>query len=272
MRGGRQSLTRSTSPKQPLPRRPCGLTRAGQGSALILQSISLLLAIFALPRPVLSAELPAGFVYLADVDPTIRQDMRYAGSDNFLGRPAEGYLAPECILTDAAARALSAVQGSLTAEGVSLVVFDCYRPARAVRDFADWVEAGGPPDPRWYPRTERGRLIREGYIASRSAHSRGSTVDLALVPTDPSRPAAPDPDCGALGSGTVDFGTGFDCLDETSRTAFSPLPPEASANRRTLVAAMRAQGFRNYSREWWHFSLDGEPFRQGFDFPVESKD
>ena len=224
-----------------------------------------------LPLPALASDLPAGFVYLADVDPTIRQDMRYAGSDNFLGRPADGYLAPECILTEEAAKALSAVQKSVTAEGLSLIVFDCYRPARAVADFAAWVKAGGPPDARWYPRTKRSRLIRDGYIASRSAHSRGSTVDLALVPTDPSRPAASDPDCGANRSGTVDFGTGFDCLDKKSRTAFAPLAPEAMANRKTLVAAMQAQGFRNYAREWWHFSLNGEPFKQEFDFTVESR-
>ena len=133
------------------------------------------------------------------------------------------------------------------------------------------MKAGGPPDARWYPRTKRSRLIRDGYIASRSAHSRGSTVDLALVPADPSRPAASDPDCGANRSGTVDFGTGFDCLDSKSRTAFVPLAPEAIANRKTLVAAMQAQGFRNYSREWWHFSLNGEPFKREFDFPVESR-
>ncbi len=234
-------------------------------------TLSALLLTVLVPLPAFSADLPAGFVYLADIDPTIRQDMRYAGSDNFLGRPAEGYLAPECILTEAAAKRLSAVQESVLAEGLGLIVFDCYRPSRAVADFAAWVKAGGPPDPRWYPETRRGRLIAEGYIASRSEHSRGSTVDLALVPADPSRPAAPEPECGADDTGAVDFGTGFDCLDRKSRTAFMPLTPEAIANRETLVDAMAAQGFRNYSREWWHFSLNGEPFKEEFDFPVESR-
>jgi zinc D-Ala-D-Ala dipeptidase len=226
-----------------------------------------------LPLPAFASDLPPGFVYLRDVDPTIRQDMRYAGPYNFLGRPANGYEAGECILTDAAAKALSAVQQKVMADGLSLIVFDCYRPARAVADFARWVREGGSTDRRWYPRTKRRDLIAKGYIASRSAHSRGSTVDLALVPADASRPAAPDPNCGAENSGTVAFGTGFDCLDPKSRTAFRPLTQEAIANRQTLVAAMQTQGFRNYSREWWHFTLNGEPFKQQqFDFPVESKE
>jgi D-alanyl-D-alanine dipeptidase len=223
------------------------------------------------PVPAFASGLPPGFVYLRDVDPTIRQDMRYAGPYNFLGRRANGYEAPECILTEAAAKALAAVQKRVAAGGLTLVVFDCYRPARAVADFGAWVREGGPPDARWYPRTRRGDLIAEQYIASHSSHSRGSTVDLALAPADPSKPAAPDPDCGAEKTGTIAFGTGFDCLDPKSRTAFRPLAPEAIANRKTLVAAMQAEGFRNYSREWWHFSLKGEPFKQEFDFPVASE-
>jgi zinc D-Ala-D-Ala dipeptidase len=249
----------------------CRTVRRDRGGRRRAPTLTAILLGTLLPLPAFTADLPAGFVHLADIDPTIRQDMRYAGSDNFLGRPAAGYLAPECILTEAAATALSAVQKSVMAGGLSLIVFDCYRPARAVTDFAAWVKAGGPPDKRWYPRSKRGRLIAEGYIAAHSAHSRGSTVDLALVPADPSWLATPDPDCGADHSGTVDFGTGFDCLDQKSRTAFFPLAPEAIANRKTLVAAMQAQGFRNYAREWWHFSLNGEPFKQEFDFPVESR-
>jgi D-alanyl-D-alanine dipeptidase len=225
-----------------------------------------------LPLPALASDLPAGFVYLRDVDPTIRQDMRYAGPFNFLGRAANGYDAAECVLTEKAAKALASVQKNVMAEGLSLVVFDCYRPARAVADFARWVEQGGPADPRWYPRTKRSDLIAEGYIASHSGHSRGSTVDLALTPVDAAKPAAPDPDCGAEKTGTVEFGTGFDCLDPRSRTVFAPLAPEAIANRKKLLAAMQAKGFRNYSREWWHFTLTSEPVqKQEFDFPIEPR-
>ena len=121
---------------------------------------------------------------LADVDPTIRQDMRYAGAANFLGRPAKGYDAPACILTKQAADALSKVQKTLASQNLTLIVFDCYRPARAVKDFVGWVRQGKSKDPLWHPNVRRSDLIKQGYIASRSGHSRGSTVDLAIAPTD----------------------------------------------------------------------------------------
>ncbi|TPJ67742.1 M15 family metallopeptidase [Mesorhizobium sp. B2-7-1] len=211
--------------------------------------------------------LPAGFVRLADVDPTIRQDIRYAGLDNFLHRKADGYDAPVCILTAQAAKALSVVQKAMAARGLTLVVFDCYRPARAVADMGKWTREGGPPDPQWYPTVQRGDLIAKGYVGELSSHSRGSTVDLAIAGAG--KKSAVHPACGALDGGTLDFGTGFDCFDPTSETAHRPLSAEAAANRRMLLAAMRAAGFRNYAREWWHFTLVKEPFpKQRFDFPV----
>ncbi|WP_245433259.1 M15 family metallopeptidase [Mesorhizobium sp. WSM3866] len=110
--------------------------------------------------------LPAGFVRLADVDPTIRQDIRYAGLENFLQRKVDGYEAPVCILTAPAAKALSVVQKATTAEGLTLIVFDCYRPARAVADMGRWTRQGGPPDPQWYPKVDRGDLISEAMSAN----------------------------------------------------------------------------------------------------------
>lgn len=223
-----------------------------------------------LTSPTHAADLPWGFVRLADIDPTIRQDMRYAGSANFLDRPAKGYDAPVCILTRQAADALSKVQKNLKAENLTLVVFDCYRPVRAVKDFVRWVGSSKSTDPRWHPNVRRSDLIRQGYIASRSGHSRGSTVDLAIAPTTPGAPT--NPQCGAQNAGTLDFGTGFDCLDPKSATAYTPLPSEAAANRRRLVDEMRAAGFRNYKNEWWHFTLVGEPFPNGhFGFPVTAR-
>ena len=220
---------------------------------------------FALLGSATAADLPAGFVRLADVDPTIRQDMRYAGSLNFLGRPAKGYDAPVCIVTDKAARALAKAQALLMADGLTLVMFDCYRPRRAVADFVDWAGQSDQTDARWHPSVARRDLLPEGYIARRSGHSRGSTVDLGIAPV--ADPATSDVACGALAE-TLDFGTGFDCLDPLSRTASKTIGAGAQANRRMLVDAMRSAGFTNYSREWWHFTLAGEPFKQGFDFPV----
>ncbi|MER8708226.1 M15 family metallopeptidase [Mesorhizobium sp. M1088] len=214
--------------------------------------------------------LPAGFVRLADIDPNIRQDIRYAGLENFLHRKVSGYDAPVCILTRQAAQALSAVQKAIAAEGLTLVVFDCYRPARAVSDMGDWTKTSGPPDAQWYPKVKRKDLIAKGYIGELSTHSRGSTVDVAIARAD--RKSAPKPACGATDADTLDFGTGFDCFDPASETAHRPIASEAAANRKRLVEAMRARGFKNYAREWWHFTLENEPFpKERFNFPVTAE-
>jgi D-alanyl-D-alanine dipeptidase len=196
--------------------------------------------------------------------------MAYAGSDNFLGRPAKGYEAPACILTEKAAKALSKVQQALAAKDLSLVVFDCYRPESAVRDFASWADAGGEIDPVWSPNTPRKQLIKRGYIGRKSAHSRGSTVDIAIMSkADPTTWAKPA--CGAAAPNMLDFGSGFDCFDPVSKTAHKQLDDIAVANRKLLLDTMRVAGFRNYAGEWWHFTLMGEPFpKRRFDFPVTS--
>ena len=194
--------------------------------------------------------------------------MNYAGSNNFIGRPAAGYEAPVCIVTDKTAAALARVQAKLAPNDLTLVMFDCYRPERAVKDFMDWIGDGGPPDPKWHPNVERGDLHRQGYLARRSAHSRGSTVDVGVARTVQAN-ADIEPDCGAGFQFLIEFGTGYDCLDPIAATSHTPLPAEAPENRHMLVDAMAAEGFRNYSKEWWHFTLKGEPFpKKAFDFPV----
>lgn len=218
--------------------------------------------------PAAGGPLPAGFVRLADIDPTIRQDIRYHGAENFLGRPLAGYTAPACILTRKAATALKAVQDLLRAGEETLVVFDCYRPERAVADMVRWVGGGGPSDPRWYPSVRRSDLIASGYVGARSAHSRGSTVDLAIAPAGDG--AASDPACGARGAATLEFGTGFDCFDPSSATSHRGLGKKPRDNRQRLLRLMTDAGFRNYASEWWHFTLRNEPFpRKRFDFAVE---
>jgi D-alanyl-D-alanine dipeptidase len=231
--------------------------------------------------PAAGTKLPKGFVYLADIDPGIRQDIRYAGMHNFIGRPVEGYLANECVLTEKAARALSQVQAELAAKKLSLIVWDCYRPARAVREFLLWSRL--PKDIRmkaeFFPNTNKSQLFTLGYLASRSAHSRGSTVDLGIVPADLPALAAYDPmaplkSCTAVKAerfedGTIDLGTGYDCLDPLARTSSSDVTAEARSNRKLLQQSMQRFGFKPYSREWWHFELAGEPFpQQSFDFPI----
>ena len=135
-------------------------------------------------RPWQATALPRGFVYLRDIDPTIVQDIRYAGSHNFVGRPIKGYLAAECILSVSAAKALETVQRRLAEKKLSLIVWDCYRPKRAVDDFLQWSRdpAHSEMKAEFYPRTDKQKLFALGYLAIRSAHSRGSTVDLGIVP------------------------------------------------------------------------------------------
>jgi zinc D-Ala-D-Ala dipeptidase len=256
------------------PASPFGmLIRAGLASTIMM-----------LAAPSLAGSaLPNGFVYLRDIDPTIVQDIRYAGSHNFVGRPIRGYLAAECILSQPAANALEYVQRTLAEKKLSLIVWDCYRPKRAVDDFLRWSKdpARSEMKTEFYPRTDKEKLFALGYLAKPSAHSRGSTVDLAIVPTAFSSAPQPNPSqsSGACTSpkgerfedGTIDFGTGYDCLDVLANTSNARAGGTASRNRQILRSHMRGAGFRPYAREWWHFELINEPFHRGeFDFEVSA--
>jgi D-alanyl-D-alanine dipeptidase len=242
----------------------------------------LVLILMLLPAPVSAGSaLPKGFVYLRDIDPTIVQDMRYAGSHNFVGRPIKGYLAAECILSASAANALETVQRMLAEKKLSLIVWDCYRPKRAVDDFLQWSKDPTHSEMKaeFYPRTDKEKLFALGYLARRSAHSRGSTVDLGIVPSafslasppasSPSLEPCTSPKGERFEDGTIDFGTGYDCLDVLGHTSNALVSAIARHNRQTLKSYMERAGFRPYAREWWHFELGNEPFhRDGFDFEV----
>lgn len=230
-----------------------------------------------------AAGLPPGFVYLRDVDASIVQDIRYAGARNFVGRPIAGYEAGECVLTEKAARALGVVQAALAARQLSLIVWDCYRPARAVADFWRW--STNPADdrmrPEFYPRIDKSRLFALGYIAKRSGHSRGSTVDLGIAPAGSAvpayDPAAPPRPCFApagrrADEGAVDLGTSYDCMDALAATDHPAAGKTALENRRLLQTLMVRAGFTPYAKEWWHFQLNNEPFPgQVFDFPIKPR-
>jgi zinc D-Ala-D-Ala dipeptidase len=215
--------------------------------------------------------LPEGFVHLSQNVPSIRQDMRYAGRVNFMRVKVVGYQASECIVTRATADALKVAQDVVAGDGLTLVMFDCYRPARAVAAFMQWTQTPGPADPVWRPNVAKDRLVPDGYIAARSGHSRGSTVDLGLarlIPTQADTAMRQSP-CAREDSNTLDFGTPFDCFDPASATAFANISPVARSNRDKLVSAMAAAGFRNYAAEWWHFTLVNETNKtEIFDFPV----
>src|SRR5450631_4036435 len=207
----------------------------------------LVLMIMMLPALALAnSALPKGFVYLRGIDPTIVQDIRYAGSHNFVGRPIRGYLAAECILSQPAANALEDVQRKLAEKKLSLIVWDCYRPKRAVDDFLQWSKdpAHSEMKTEFYPRTDKEKLFALGYLATPSAHSRGSTVDLAIVPTaftsapppNPSQSlkACTSPKGERFEDGTIDFGTGYDCLDVLATTSNARAGGPALRNRQTL--------------------------------------
>ena len=243
----------------------------------------LLAVLLALAAP--SLEPPKGFVALDRVDPTILQDMRYFTQYNFVGRRIDGYREPVCILHRRAARALKRAQTALRPRGYTLKVYDCYRPQRAVDQFVRW--AANPVDDKmkreFYPHVDKSQLFDRGYIARRSGHSRGSTVDLTLVElpaeeqprwsrrefglvpcTAPRRRRFPD--------NSVNMGTSYDCFDTRSLTFDSRIRGRARANRLLLKHLMEDTGFEYYANEWWHFTLRDERYPDSyFDFPVWRK-
>jgi zinc D-Ala-D-Ala dipeptidase len=224
---------------------------------------------------------PKEFVALSDVDPTIIQEMRYATIHNFVGRRIDGYRQPICLLTRTAAQALHRVQRKLLPRGYSLKTYDCYRPQRAVNHFVRWAEDQDATRMKaeFYPRVDKSRLFADGYIAEKSGHSRGSTMDLTVVrlparPTPPYRPGQRLVPCYAPQSerfpdNSIDMGTGFDCFDTLSHTLDPRIKGAQHANRLLLKNAMEAAGFVNLAEEWWHYTYKPEPFPNTyFDFPV----
>lgn len=223
-----------------------------------------------------------GFVYLRDIDPTIIQDIRYAGVNNFMGRPLTGYGASECVVKREVGLALKNIQQDLARQKLSLKMFDCYRPQRAVADMVAWAGDGRETAAgrRYNPAFRKADLFRLGYISSHSQHSTGAALDLTLVDLTVDNAAAFDPtrayaDCTApvdrrAPEGSVDMGTGYDCSDVKGHTADSSITPAQRRWRQALVAAMAKQGFVNYSKEWWHFSLPGAG-GPAYDFSIQPR-
>lgn len=223
---------------------------------------------------------PPDIVDAASVVPGLQVDMRYAGAHNFIGKPIAGYEAPRCLLTSRAARALAQVQRALKPMGLGLKVYDCYRPQRAADAMLAWSRRADDQAMRdeFYREVDKSELFDKGYVASRSGHSRGSTVDLSMVELGSSIPrepaGSPLRDCRAAAGArapdnSLDFGTGYDCFSVASHPD-SPLPSaQARANRLLLRTLMMRAGFAPLATEWWHFSLVDEPYPDTyFDFPV----
>jgi zinc D-Ala-D-Ala dipeptidase len=245
--------------------------------AILLFTGGLLVQAETEPQPV----MPSEFVYLREMAPGIRQDIRYAGADNFTGRPVHGYFAPECILTRNAATALARVQADLEKDGLGLKVYDCYRPQRSVSAFVTWAKnLTDEVMKHWlYPNVPKDKLFAWGYIAEKSGHSRGSTVDLTLIPLDSQQvlhfplPAYRTGDCTQenfhIRDESLPMGTAFDCFDELSHTDNPEISEKHAQNRQWLKSVMERHGFKNLPEEWWHYTLKEEPFpNRYFDFPI----
>jgi len=242
--------------------------------------LAALVAVVAISQPQTLAHaetLPGGFVYLRDIDPTIIQDIRYATPNNFIGRPINGYQAGECIVKREVGLRLKAVQRELAKRKLSLKMFDCYRPARASLDMVKWSRDPRDGGHRFNPAIDKRDLFRLGYIASYSQHSSGAALDLSLVDLAADNSATFDPakayaNCTApvekrAPEGSIDMGTGYDCTDLKGHTRSLAITPEQRHWRQELIAAMAKQGFVNYSKEWWHFSLPGAG-GVAYDFPI----
>ncbi len=202
---------------------------------------------------------PSGFVLLSDFIPQIVQEIRYYSTFNFIGDRIDGYEEPCAILTKEAARALKQVSNEMIVHGYRLKIFDAYRPACAVRQFVLWgIE---DQDIRmkqyFYPELEKQILFRDGYIASKSSHSRGSAVDLTLLDMQSGK--------------ELDMGSPFDLFSEVSHPSFRGVTDEQYENRMLLQQAMVRAGFVPLDCEWWHFMLKDEPYPDTyFEFPVSS--
>lgn len=201
---------------------------------------------------------PEAFVSLQNVIPNLIIELRYFSSNNFIGRPIDGYEANVVYMTEPAAMALKAVQEDLASKGLGLKVFDAYRPQRAVDNFIRWAADGSDVamKQQYYPSLNKDELFPQGYIAERSGHSRGSTVDLTLVRLEDSQ--------------ELDMGSPYDFFDAVSWPSDTSVNAQQHANRMTLREVMLKHGFRPLDTEWWHFTLEGEPFPDVyFDFLVE---
>ncbi len=200
--------------------------------------------------------LPSQFVYLKDEIPSIREDIRYAGSRNFVGCPVDGYAAPRAVLRREAAQALKAAAAAFEKQGLYLLVYDAYRPQRAVDHFVRWAqdESDIKMKAEFYPTLDKSELFPKGYIAVRSGHSRGMTVDLTLTDAQ-----------GHL----LDMGGEFDWFSKISSHDYEDLTPAQKANRLLLKGGMEAAGFEAYSEEWWHYTFKSDLPEVYWDFAIE---
>ena len=201
--------------------------------------------------------IPDGFVYINDIDSSIKIDLRYSTLNNFTGKIIDGYKSNNAIISIQAAKALSQVQTDLLTRNLSLKIFDAYRPQMAVNYFINWSEDLSDTINKslYYPKIEKSQLFPLGFIAEKSGHSRGSTVDLTIIDIKTNN--------------ELDMGTPYDFFGPESATNFINITDKQKSNRLLLLETMTRNGFENYSKEWWHYTLKEEPFNDYFNFIID---
>jgi D-alanyl-D-alanine dipeptidase len=231
---------------------------------------------------ILEKNRPTDFINVQQVIPQLQTDIRYDSDHNFVGRKIKGYEDPVCLLSRQAANALKTVETQLLVKGLTLKAYDCYRPQTAVNDFAHWATEINNVTMRdeFYPTINKANLFKQGYIAYQSGHSRGSTIDLTIVPLNSHIPvydpqaklvACTAPQQQRFPDNSLDFGTGYDCFSPMAHPSYQNLSAKAKANRMLLQSLMKQVGFQPLSTEWWHFTLVDEPYPNTyFDFPVRN--
>jgi D-alanyl-D-alanine dipeptidase len=202
-------------------------------------------------------DLPEGFNKLNDIDSTIIVDLKYNTKSNFTGKIVRGYKSNTVILSNEASIALINAQNDFKKLGYSLIVFDAYRPQSAVDFFFEWSKDLNDTINKnsYYPNINKSQLFAQGYIAKKSGHSRGSTVDVSLVDLSTMK--------------QIDMGSIYDYFGIQSSTFYPNISDSQKNNRMILYNIMINNGFKNYSKEWWHFTLENEPFQEYFDFLVD---
>jgi len=204
-----------------------------------------------------SNNLPKGFVYIDEVINDVDIDIRYSNDNNFIGKKINGYNQSAAISTKELALALQEIQNDLKHFGYGVKIFDAYRPQKAVNHFSRWSTNDDVlMKDLFYPNIEKRDLFKEGYIASRSGHSRGSTIDLTIINLKTKE--------------ELDMGTSYDFFGIESSYDYSGLTYEQNSNRLLLYSVMKKYGFKSLKSEWWHFTLENEPFPDTyFNFNVE---
>lgn len=224
-------------------------------------------------------QLPKGFIYLHEVIPSAIINMKYYTADNFINKKVAGYKSNVAILTIEAAYALQQVAEHMQKLGYSLVIYDAYRPMKAVAEFVSWANDHFEISRKneFYPNIDKSKVIELGYISSRSAHSRGSTVDLSIIKSDENiqdtkiiKQKFGNLEIDYRDDNTVNMGTSFDFLDELSHHGNMNINSEMRNYRELLKDTMLKHGFNSYTKEWWHYTLNNEPYiDKYFDFDVK---